>query len=93
VIDRLVDRVDAIALRYRKVLSILGGIWLVISWASNARFISLPEIPLVTGTSGMVASTIFAALWWSWLNPRVQQRRSAREAQATTEISKAEVAH
>ena len=50
-IDRIVDRVDAFALRYRKPLTIIGFIWLGISWASSARLIALPEIPLLTGKS------------------------------------------
>ncbi|MEO7751010.1 MAG: hypothetical protein ABIS09_06775 [Sphingomicrobium sp.] len=79
-LDRTIDRFDAFALRYRRVLAILGGIWLVISWASSAGWVRLPEIPLLTGTSGVMASSAFAALWWSWLNPRINKRRVARDA-------------
>ena len=79
-IDRFIDRVDAFALRYRRPLAILGGIWLVISWASSAGFISLPEIPFLTGKSGVFASSAFAALWWAWLNPRIMKRRAAHDA-------------
>ena len=79
-IDPLIDRIDAFALRYRKPLMIFGGLWLVISWASNAHFISLPEIPLLTGKTGIFASSAFAALWWAFINPRIAKRRAARDS-------------
>ena len=84
-IDPIIDRIDAFALRYRKPLAILGIIWLAISWASSAHLISLPEIPLITGKTGVFASSGFAALWWAWLNPRIMKRRAARENVATKE--------
>jgi hypothetical protein len=80
VIDPIIDRVDAIALRYRKPLMILGGLWLALSWASSAHFIALPEIPLITGKSGVFASSAIAALWWGWINRRIVKRRAARDA-------------
>jgi len=91
-IDRIIDRIDAFALRYRKPLAIIGFIWLGISWASSAHLIALPEIPLLTGKSGVFASSAFAALWWAWLNPRISKRRSARGAeQPQGELSNVEV--
>ncbi len=82
-IDRFIDRLDGFAIRHRRLVAIVGGIWLVVSWASSAHFISLPEIPLLTGKSGVFASSAFAALWWAWLNPRISKRRAARDAQKT----------
>ena len=84
-IDPIIDRIDAFAARYRKPLAILGIIWLAISWASSAHLISLPEIPFLTGKTGVFASSGFAALWWAWLNPRISKRRAAREGVATKE--------
>ena len=81
-IDSLIDRVDAFAQRRRRLIAIVGGIWVVISWASNAHLVSLPEIPFLTGTSGVIASSMFMALWWAWLSPRVAKRRSDRDANA-----------
>jgi len=80
--ERLIDSVDAFAARYRRPLAILGGLWLGVSWASNAHFIDLPRIPLLTGTSGAIASGAFAALWWGWINPRIERRRAARKTEA-----------
>ena len=81
--DRIIDRVDAFALRYRKLLMILGGLWLMLSWASSALFIKVPEIPFLTGTMGIMASSACAALWWALINPRIQKRRAARDLAGT----------
>jgi Na+/proline symporter len=83
VIDPVIDRIDSFALRHRRLLAIVGVVWLVISWASSAGFIPLPQIPLLTGKTGVFASSAFAAFWWAWMNPRVVKRRSAREAAKT----------
>jgi Na+/proline symporter len=83
--ERIIDRIDAFARRYRKPLAILGLIWLAISWASSAHLIALPEIPLLTGKTGVFASSAFAALWWAWLNPRIVRRRAARDGAPTKE--------
>jgi len=78
VIDRGIDAFDDFAARYRKPISILAGIWFVISWASSARFISLPAIPFLTGKWGMIASSMFIGLWWGFINPRIVKRRAQR---------------
>ena len=88
-IDRFIDRVDAFALRYRKPLAIIGAIWLGVSWASSADLIPLPEIPLLTGKTGVFASTAFAAIWWAVINPRIEKRRVARDA-PTSEVAQVE---
>jgi Na+/proline symporter len=85
VIDIIIDRIDAFALRYRKPLAILGIIWLAVSWASSAHFLALPEIPFLTGKTGVFASSACATLWWAWLNPRISKRRAARDSAATKE--------
>jgi Na+/proline symporter len=84
-IDHIIDRIDAFALRYRKPLAVLGILWLAISWASSAHLISLPEIPFLTGKTGVFASSAFAAFWWAWINPRISKRRAARDSAATKE--------
>ena len=81
----MIDRIDVFAQRHRRAIAIVGGIWVVISWASNAHFIALPEIPFLTGTSGVIASSMFMALWWAWLSPRVAKRRADRDANAAVE--------
>ncbi len=80
VIDGIIDRIDAFAQRHRRLIAIVGGIWVVVSWASNAHLVAFPEIPFLTGTSGVIASSMFMALWWAWLSPRVTKRRAEREA-------------
>ena len=79
-IDPLIDRIDDFALRHRRLITIVGALWLIISWASNAHFIALPEIPLLTGITGVFASSGCAALWWAFINPRITKRRLARDA-------------
>ena len=80
-IDPLIDRLDGFATRHRRLITIVGGLWLVVSWASNAHFLSLPEIPLLTGKTGVFASSGFAALWWAFINPRISKRRAARDTE------------
>ena len=78
-IDGLIDRIDAFAQRHRRLIAIVGGIWVIISWASNAHLVALPDVPFLTGTSGVITSSMFMALWWAWLSPRVTKRRADRD--------------
>ena len=77
-IDRMIDSMDDFATRYRRPISILAAGWFLLSWLSNARFLDLPEIPLLTGKTAIFASAAFNGLWWGWLNPRIERRRTER---------------
>ena len=74
----LLDPVLDFAERYRRPLTIIGVIWFALSWADTARFIDLPKIPLLTGTAAMWVSTAYNAIWWGFLNPRIERRRKER---------------
>jgi hypothetical protein len=73
-LDRFLD----FAARYKRPLLVVGGVWFVLSWANTARFIDLPEIPLLTGPGAIIASTVYNAIWWGFINPRIERRRKAR---------------
>ncbi len=77
--NRAIDRWDAFAERYMTAMTVIGVLWMVLGWASHARFIELPEWPLLTGMSAIVAGVVFNAAWWGFLYPRVQRRRKQRE--------------
>ena len=74
------DRILDFSERYKLPLMIVGGLWFVLSWADTSRFIDLPEFPLLTGTSAIIASSTYNAIWWGFLNPRIERRRKARAA-------------
>ncbi|HXG81504.1 MAG TPA: hypothetical protein VNJ05_06865 [Sphingomicrobium sp.] len=86
-IDRTIDAFDEFAARFRVPISIVAGGWLVLSWASSAGFIELPEIAILTGTPGIIASSAFNGLWWGWLNPRIIRRRAERAAGQSKEVA------
>ncbi|SMF75593.1 hypothetical protein [Allosphingosinicella indica] len=71
----MIDRFFAVADRHQRVISFLGITWMVVSWAAYSRFISLPQIELLTGMPAIIASSVFNAVWWGFLNPRIEQRR------------------
>ena len=77
-IDRIIDAVDSLAERYRRPITIIGAIWLGLSFASWAGFITLPELAILTGKPAVYASCAFNALWWGWMNPRILRRRAVR---------------
>ena len=77
-IDRFIDALDDFAARFRVPISILAGLWFVLSWAASAGFVQLPEIAFLTGKPAIFASSAFNGLWWGWLNPRLVKRRAER---------------
>ena len=77
-IERGIDALDDFAARFRVPISVVAGVWFVASWASSAQFIELPELAILTGTPGIVASSAFNGLWWGWLYPRIERRRAER---------------
>ncbi len=81
----LIDRFVAFTARHETLLMIVGGLWFFVSCAANAGFIDLPEIPLVTGTLGLALSTGANALWWSWLRPKIEQRKKALTFEGSTD--------
>lgn len=73
--DSMLDRITAFSDRHRLAMSILGGVWFVLAWADTAKFIDLPTIPLVTDKAALWVSAAYNAIWWGFINPRIERRR------------------
>ena len=81
--NALIDRFVAFTAKHETLVMIVGGLWFAISCAANAGFIDLPEIPLVTGKLGLALSTVANALLWSWLRPKLEQRKKTLTAEGS----------
>lgn len=82
-IDSLTDRVDAFAARHQRAIGIAGAAFFVLSTAIYAQFIDLPKFDWLSERALMIASTVFNALWWGFVHPRIEARRKVRaEAEA-----------
>ncbi|MGB5483991.1 hypothetical protein [Parasphingorhabdus sp.] len=77
VLDNLAD----FGIKFEKPLSIFGGVWFVASCAVYARFISLPDIPFLTDQVAVFVSAGYNAIWWGFLRPAVEKRKTARLTQ------------
>ncbi|EDL48394.1 hypothetical protein [Erythrobacter sp. SD-21] len=62
--------------RHQRVLGVAGLVWLALSSAVYARFISLPDIPFLTDEIALYASAAYNAIWWGFLKPALLRRSS-----------------
>ena len=84
--DRIYDRLASLAVRFEKPLGWFGAVWLGLTGAVYARFITLPLIPYVTDENAFWLSGGFNVLYWSVLYPQIEKRKKAllSEAQKDT---------
>ena len=64
-------------IRHERLFGIAGMIWLAVSCASYARFIDLPDIPLVTDEMALYFSATYNAGWWGFVRPAIERRKAA----------------
>ncbi len=72
------DKLAAIGASHERLLSIFGGLWLAVSCAVYARFISLPDIPFLTDQNAIFLAGGFNAVWWGFLRPAIEKRKAER---------------
>lgn len=72
----LLDRVALVSERWKKPISILSVGWFITTVAAHARFIDLPKIELLTGTAATMAAALWNGVWWGYLRPQMERRRS-----------------
>ena len=77
-IDAVIDRADAIAIRHARPIGFAGVAWLVLSCAAAAGFVTLPDFVPFGERTMMIAGAAFNIAWWGFLNPRILRRRSDR---------------
>ena len=71
----MVGRIVEIAVRYRTLFAIAAGVWFWTGCAVYAGFLQLPEIPQWAKDGYFWSSVAANALWWAYLNPKVEERR------------------
>ncbi len=74
--DEWTDRIVRSFVRYERFFGILGIIWLAMSSAAYARFLSLPKIPYLTDELALYLSAAYNAGWWGFLRPAIERRKS-----------------
>lgn len=77
-IDQAIDRCDGFATRHQKIIGAVSVVWFALSCALAARFVSLPDFIPLDETTQLMVSGCFNALWWGFVNPRVERRRAER---------------
>ncbi len=75
--DRLLDPLVRFGLHYERPLGSLALAWFLLACAAAARFVTLPDIPLVTDRNAWMISGPVNALWWGWLRPELHRRKAA----------------
>ena len=80
----LLDRLAATSARWKLPLSILSAAWLAITIMAHARFIKLPELEFLTGLPATLAASAWNGLWWGYLRPQLEQRRTTGPATEVT---------
>lgn len=75
--DRLLNPLVRFGLRYERLLGWLALAWFALSCAAAAQFIALPDIPFITDRYAWMISGPVNGLWWAWLRPELQRRKSA----------------
>ena len=84
--DSTLTRIIEFGDRHQRIITIVSGIWLVISTATWMPFWPLPDIPYVTDRNFWVSSAIWNTVWWGMANPALYAHRKKmdkkREAQA-----------
>lgn len=73
-----IDRIDAALAPHSRAVSIAAGLWFWLGIALYANFIRLPEIPFLSPKAIFWTGVVFNAVWWGWLHPAIESRRSAR---------------
>lgn len=77
-----IDRIEARLAPHAKAVSIVAAIWFWLGIAIYARFIRLPELPWLPADALFWAGVVFNAVWWGFLRPAIEARRSRREPAA-----------
>ena len=77
--DAILNPLAAGAVRHEKLLSSLAFAWFVLGWAAAANWIPLPKIPYFTDHNAWVGSSVWNAIWWGHLRPRILSHRAAGE--------------
>jgi hypothetical protein len=88
--DRIYDRLASLAVRFEKPLGWFGAVWLGLTGAVYARFITLPLIPYVTDENAFWLSGGFNVLYWSVLYPQIEKRKKALLSEAQKNPCKAQ---
>lgn len=75
----IIDRLDEFSSRYQRALSVVGAGWAILTWATYAQFISLPDFIRLDETIVMVLGVLYNVIWWGFLYPRVEHHRKNRD--------------
>lgn len=86
----VLDKLAAAGTRHERLLSIFGGVWLAVSCAVYARFISLPDIPFLTDEAAIYLAAAYNAVWWGFLRPAIEKRKAER---LTNQVANREMTH
>lgn len=76
--NELFDRLDEIAARHKKALSIVGGVWFVVGCAIASGMVRVPDLGIVSNRTALLIATLYNAVWWGYFYPRVEKRRVER---------------
>ena len=73
---RPLDPLVRFGVRHERAIEVVGGIWFALSCAVYARFIDLPDIPLLTDEMALYGSAAANGLWWGFVRPAFLKRQA-----------------
>ncbi|HUQ14055.1 MAG TPA: hypothetical protein VM055_07245 [Novosphingobium sp.] len=80
----LLARAEAFAERHERTLSILATLWLAVTTADYAGFITLPRLPFLAERTWLILGIVVSGAWWGYIRPALERRRKRRLADAAT---------
>ena len=81
--ESLLARVETFAERHERALSMLATLWLAITTADYAGFITLPQLPFLAERTWLIVGIVVSGAWWGYIRPALLRRREARLAGAS----------
>lgn len=76
----LIDRLTTFLAKNKTPVGVLAAIWFWAGVAVYANFIDLPNVPPIVRHAFFWAGVAANALWWGYLNPKVDRKIADREA-------------
>lgn len=84
-LGRAIDRIEARLAAHANAVSIAAAVWFWLGIGVYARFIRLPELPWLAADALFWGGVAFNAVWWGFLRPAIESRRSRRETAPSTD--------
>ena len=77
---RIIGNVESRLEPHARAVSVLAAIWFWLGIAIYAGYNRLPDWPWLPDEVLFWSAMVFNAVWWGFLRPAIERRRTARQA-------------